>query len=120
VLSWDLIKERNTKTMQACLDQGPKAKHYYSDGFHYYPLLDYGSANHQANNNKSQTYSVESVNSDFRHYVRRFARRSTCFSKSLGALRDSLAFFVFCHNRRQLAKHQFPHTNFAISDFVPS
>ncbi len=119
-LSWDLVKERTPENMQACLDQGPRAKKYYSDQFYYYYLLDYSPANHRAYNNKSQTYSVESVNSDIRHYLRRFARRSRCFSRSLKSLRYTMAFFVYCHNRRQLAKRKFPQLNLGLSDFVHS
>jgi len=119
-LSWDLVKERTPENMQACLDQGPRAKKYYSDQFYYYYLLDYSPAIHRAYNNKSQTYSVESVNSDIRHYLRRFARRSRCFSRSLKALRNTMAFFVDCHNRRQLAKRKFPQLNLGLSDFVHS
>ena len=120
VLSWDLVQERTPENMQACLDQGPRAQRYYSDMFHYYSLLDYTPATHRSHNDKSQTYSVESVNADFRHYLRRFARRSKCFSRSLRALRLTITFFVYCHNRRQLAKRLFPHTNFGLSDFVPT
>jgi hypothetical protein len=78
--------------MQACLDQGPRAKQYYSDMFYYYSLLDYTPAKHRSHNDKSQTYSVESVNADFRHYLRRFACRSKCFSRSLKALRLTITF----------------------------
>ena len=95
-------------------------KQYYRDMFHYYSLLDYSPAKHQSHSNKSQTYSVESVNADFRHYLRRFARRRKCFSRSLKALRLTITFFVYCHNRRQLAKHHFPQISLGLSDFVPT
>ena len=120
ILSWDLVKERTQENMQICLDQGPKAQQYYSDQYYLYYRLTYTPARHQAHKNKSQTYSVESVNSDIRHYLRRFARRSKCFSRSLEALRHSIAFFVYCHNRRQLANSRFPQLDFGLSDFVPS
>jgi IS1 family transposase len=109
VLSWELVKERTPQNMQACLDQGPRAKQYYSDMFYYYSLLDYYPANHRSLNNQSQTYSVESVNADLRHYLRRLARRSRCFSRSFKAFRNTLTIFVYCHNQRQLAKQKFPH-----------
>ena len=119
-MSWDLVKERTQENMQACLDQGPRAKKYYSDKFYYYSLLDYSPAKHQSYSDKSQTFSVESVNADFRHYLRRFARRSKCFSRSLRALRLTISFFVYCHNRRQLAKYHFPQISLSLSDFVPT
>ena len=120
VLSWELVKERTPQNMQACLDQGPRAKQYYSDMFYYYSLLDYYPAKHRSLNNKSQTYSVESVNADLRHYLRRLARRSKCFSRSFKAFRNTLTIFVYCHNQRQLAKQKFPHRYYGLSDFAPT
>jgi IS1 family transposase len=117
-LSWDVVKERSPENMQACLDQGPSAKQYYSDMFHYYSLLDYRPGQHRSLNNKSQTYSVEAVNANMRHYLRRLARRSRCFSRSYKALRNTLSIFVYCHNQRQCAKIKFPDRNFGLSDFA--
>lgn len=113
-----MVKTRTPENMQSCLDQGPRAKQYYSDQFHYYTLLDYRPAKHRALNNKSQTYSVESVNANLRHYLRRLARRSCCFSRSFKAFRNTLIIFVYCHNQRQLAKQKFPGQDFGLSDFA--
>ncbi len=68
---------------------------------------------------KKETYAVEAVNADLRHYLKRFARRSRCFSRSLQAIRTQLYLFAFCYNHRQLMKHKYPQYPFSLIDFLP-
>jgi hypothetical protein len=58
--------------------------------------------------NKSQTYSVEAVNADLRHYLARLGRRSRCFSRCIEALRRAVDLFVRFYNARQLRKRKHP------------
>ena len=115
-----MVKERTYQNMQACLDQGPRAKQYHSDYFKIYYSLTYYPASHQMHKDKSETYSVEAVNADLRHYLRRLARRSRCFSRSLKALKHAIHIFVYCYNHRQLAKHKYPQYQYGLSDYVPT
>jgi hypothetical protein len=57
---------------------------------------------------KLETYSVEAVDADLRHYLKRLARKSRCFSRQMNSLVDNLKLFVYCYNQRQLAKRQHP------------
>jgi IS1 family transposase len=117
VLSWDAVSERTTEALQACLERAPQAKQYYSDAFPAYDNLYYG-APYQLRADKQETYAVEAVNADLRHYLKRLARRSRCFSRRLHSLVDNLRLFVYCYNQRQLAKRQFPKYSFHLVDFV--
>ena len=54
------------------------------------------------------TYSVEAVNADLRHYLKRLARKSRCFSRRMQSLAKNIQLFVYCYNHRQLAKRTFP------------
>ena len=117
VLSWDVVTERTSEALQACLERAPQAKQYYSDAFPVYDTLYYG-APHELRPDKQETYSVEAVNADFRHYLKRLARRSRCFSRRLHALIEHLRLFVYCYNHRQLAKRQFPKYSFHLVDFL--
>jgi len=116
-LSWDVVPERTTETMQACLEQAPQAKHYYSDAFPVYDTLYYG-APYELRTDKQETYSVEAVNADLRHYLKRLARKSRCFSRRMRSLADNLRLFVYCYNQRQLAKRRFPKYSFHLVDFI--
>jgi IS1 family transposase len=117
VLSWDAVPERSTEALQACLERAPQAKHYYSDAFPVYDNLYYG-APYELRSDKQETYSVEAVNADLRHYLKRLARRSRCFSRRMHSLMENLKLFVYCYNQRQLAKRQFPKYSFHLVDFV--
>lgn len=103
--------------MRACLDQALGAKKYFSDAFPIYGQLYYG-APFELLNNKSETYSVEAVNADMRHYMNRLARRSRCFSRKLQALRKNMRLFVYRYNQRQIMKRRFPKYSLHLIDFL--
>ena len=117
ILSWDVVAERTSEAIQACLECAPQAKQYYSDAFPVYDTLYYG-APYEMRTDKQQTYAVEAVNADLRHYLKRLARRSRCFSRRLQSLIENLRLFVYCYNQRQLAKRQFPKYPFHLVDFL--
>ena len=117
VLSWDVVAERTSAALQACLERAPQAKQYYSDAFPVYDTLYYGAPN-QLRPDKQETYSVEAVNADLRHYLKRLARKSRCFSRRMQSLIENLRLFVYCYNHRQLAKRQFPKYSFHLVDFL--
>ena len=117
MLSWDVVHERTSENMQACLERAPQAKQYYSDAFPVYDTLYYG-APYEMRKDKNETYSVEAVNADLRHYLKRLARKSRCFSRRLEALHKNMRLFVFCYNQRQMMKRQYPKYSFHLIDFL--
>ena len=68
--------------------------------------------------NKSQTFRVEGMNAELRHYLARLARRSRCFSRCQQAFGFAIQLFVFAWNRRQLHRQAFPGYTFHLMDFV--
>ena len=117
LLSWDVVSERSTLNLQACLERAPQAKQYYSDAFPGYDNLYYG-APYEMRTDKKETYSVEVVNADLRHYLKRLARKSRFFSQRLEALRKNLQLFAYCYNQRQLMKLAYPQYNLPLIDFL--
>ena len=105
VLSWDVVLTRSSEALQACLERAPQAKQYYSDAFPLYDTLYYG-APYEMRTDKKEIYSVEAVNADLRHYLKRLDRR-------LDALSRKIRLFVYCYNHQQLMKHLYP--NYSIS-----
>jgi len=67
---------------------------------------------------KKETYSVEAVNADLWHYLKRLAGKSRCFSRRLDALRKNLQLFAYCYNQRQLLKQKYPLYNLPLIDFL--
>ncbi len=94
------------------VDEVPKAKAYFSDGWDAYALLWYHSGCYQVSMGKSDTYPVEAGNAESRHYLARLARLSRCFSRCPHALECALRLFVYCFNSRQLRKRKHPATPF--------
>jgi insertion element IS1 protein InsB len=67
--------------------------------------------------NKSETYAVEAVNADLRHYLARLGRRSRCFSRCIRALRRAVDLFVR-YNARQLRKRKYPQYPAPLATFI--
>jgi len=78
----------------------------------------YYGAPYELRNDKKETYSVEGVNAELRHYLKRLARRSRCFSRCPYALKCAIRLLVFCYNQRQLWKRLYPAYPANLIDFL--
>ena len=117
VLSWDVVLTRSSEALQSCLERAPQAQQYYTDAFPVYDTLYYG-APYEMRTDKKETYSVEAVNADLRHYLKRLARKSRCFSRRVEALYRNIRLFVYCYNQRQLMQRLYPKYSFQLIDFL--
>lgn len=108
IIGWSVQVERTQTTLQALLDSSPQAVWYYSDLFATYKTLLYTPGTHTPMPDKSETYRVEGMNAELRHYLARLARRSRCFSRCIHALRRAVKLFVYAWNCRQLYRQTYP------------
>jgi len=53
---------------------------------------------------KAETYTIESYNALFRHYLARFHRKTKCYSKSVHMVEISVSLLIFELNRRNFKK----------------
>jgi IS1 family transposase len=113
-----VVEERTQAAIQQMVDEAPKAKWYFSDGFDAYSRLWYHFGRYEVSEGKNDTYSVEGDNAELRHYLARLAPKSRCFSRCLEALQNALKLLVFAFNRRQLHKQLFPNFQAHVMDFV--
>ena len=118
VVGWAVGLDCGQDRWQAILDTAPSATLYYSDACPTYLALVYAPAIHVALPNKSQTYRVEGVNAELRHYLARLARRSRCFSRHLNALTQAIKLFVYAWNRRQLYRQAHPNYPAHVRQFI--
>ena len=118
ILGWAVVWVRTQEAIQLMIDEAPKAKWYYSDGFDAYKWLWYHFGRYEVSEGKSETYSVEGDNAELRHYLARLARKSRCFSRCPYALECALRLFVYAFNSRQLYKQRFPHYPAHVMNFV--
>ena len=91
-------RDKMSSTIQQMVDTAPEAKQYCTDG--YYGYLDVVfPGKHSFNvHNKKDTFTVESVNADLRHYIPTLARWSRCFPRKLDNLQAVLNVFVKAFN----------------------
>jgi len=111
------VWQRNQAVGQLLVNQSP-AQQYYSDQFPLYDSLEYRRGYHLSLFDKSETYSVEGVNAELRHYLTRLARKSRCFSRCIDWLNRHLKAFAHAWNRRQLHNRAFPFDKRHVIDFV--
>ena len=69
-----------------CFVHGLSAQCYATDGYKAYRFFPHN----QHLVGKEHTFTVEGKNSQIRHYLARFHRRTKCYSKSLAMARYSL------------------------------
>ncbi len=74
----------------------------YGDEMKRLQALLYTLGTHTPMPDKSQTYRVEGVNAELRHYLARLRRSTQCFSRCIKALIRAVKLFVFAWNGRQL------------------
>ena len=116
IVGFDIACDKSRERIQRLVDRSVKARQYYSDAYSAYSEVCYESA-HTSLKDKSQTHTVEGVNSDLRHYIPSLRRRSKCFFRSLETAK---AVFVNAFNLFARAKKNFPHLKsaFCLSSFI--
>jgi IS1 family transposase len=117
-VGWSVLGHQSREAFQEVVDQSPHANQYFSDHNPIYSALVYYPGKYAQSDGKSETYSVEGVNAECRHYLARLVRRSRCFSRCPHALTCAIKLFVFCHNSRQLYNHKYPKYSRPMIDFV--
>lgn len=106
-----VTQEKLSKYIQEVVDNAPEAKRYCTDGYSGYLDVVFPGEHIRNIHDKSDTFTVEGVNADLRHYIPVLARRSRCFCRSLETLRAVVDVFVEAYNRFGLAKHNFKLSN---------
>ena len=124
IVGFDVARDKCAMRIQSIVDGGPEAKNYCTDG--YVGYLDVIYPGHHVRNmrDKSDTFTVEGINADLRHYIPILARRSRCFARKMETLRAVVEVFVDAYNRFGTAKHEYRKRRpkgslpFALVDFL--
>ena len=107
IVGFDVAFDKSPNRIQAIVDKAPEAKNYCTDGWSGYVDVICPGNHIQNVNNKNDTFTVEGVNADLRHYIPILAHRSRCFPRKLETLQAVIAVFVDAYNRFGLAKMNF-------------
>jgi len=124
IVGFDAAFDKSPARIQDIVDNAPEAKAYCTDGWQGYIDVVYPGQHIRNVRDKSDTFTVEGINADLRHYVPVLARRSRCFARKLQTLQAVLAVFVEAYNRFGTAKLKYRtrRTNgelpFSVLDFL--
>lgn len=104
IVGFDVAFDKSPERIQNIVNNGPNANYYYTDGYFGYVDIIYLGKHIRNVHDKSNTYTVENVNADFRHYISIPARRSRCFPRSIETLKAVVSVFVDVYNRFEREK----------------
>jgi insertion element IS1 protein InsB len=107
IVGFDVAFDKSPKRIQAIVDSAPTAENYCTDGWSGYVDVVYPGKHVQNISNKNDTFTVEGINADLRHYIPILRRRSRCFARKIETLHAVMDVFVEAYNRFGVAKHKF-------------
>jgi IS1 family transposase len=116
--------DKSSKHIQAMVDAAPEADKYCTDGYTGYLDVVYQGKHIRNVRDKSDTFTVEGVNADLRHYIPILARSSRCFPRKLETLQAVLAVFAeayYCFGVAKLkwrASHDKSEVPFSVIHFL--
>ena len=106
IVGFDVAFDKSPKRIQGIVDAASPAKNYCTDGFLGYVDVVYPGRHVRNARDKSDTYTVEGINADLRHYIPVLARRSRCFARKLETLQAVVEVYVDAYNQFGRAKHK--------------
>lgn len=107
IIGREVSLDKAAQTIQSMVDRAPEAAMYCTDGYVGYMDVIYPGRHIRNTRDKSDTFTVEEVNADLRHYIPLLARRSRCFPQKLETLQAVMGVFVGSYNRFGRTKHKY-------------
>ena len=107
IVGFDVAFDKAPERIQKIVDNAPNAEAYATDGFLGCLDVVYPGRHILNITDKKDTFTVEGINADLRHYIPILARRSRCFARILETLTAVINVFVEAYNRFGLAKQHF-------------
>jgi len=104
IVGFAVATDKSPDRIQAIVDSAPEAKSYCTDGYLGYVDIVYPGRHIRNVRNKNDTFTVEGINADIRHYIPVLARRSRCFCRKIETLEAVLAVFIDAYNKFAEAK----------------
>ena len=95
ILGYTVSPDKSAETLQKVVDMAPYSETYCTDGYNGYLDTIFPGKHIFNPHNKNDTFTVEGVNADLRHYIPTLARRSRCFPKKVGESSGSP--YGFCY-----------------------
>ena len=107
IVGFSAANDKSPERIQGIVDSAPDVDNYCTDGYLGYIDVAYPGKHIRNARDKSDTFTVEGINADLRHYIPVLARKSRCFCRTLGTLLAVLAVFVNAYNKFGEAKMKY-------------
>jgi len=104
IAGFSAAADKSPERIQGIVDSAPDVENYCTDGYLGYIDVVYPGKHIRNVHDKSDTFTVEGINSDLRHYIPVLARKSRCFCRTLETLEAVLAVFIDAYNKFGEAK----------------
>jgi len=110
IVGFAVAYDKSPERIQGIVDAAPPALKYCTDGYLGYVDVVYPGKHVRNVHNKNDTFTVEGINADLRHYLPVLVRRVRCFCRSLETLQAVVEVFVDAYNAFGIAKlkHRVP------------
>ena len=124
IVNFSVSETKSSEKIQELVDKSPEAEKYCTDGYVGYMDTIFPGEHIRNVRDKKDTYTVESVNADLRHYIPILRRRSRCFARSIKTLTAVMGVFMEAFNRFGIAKYKYRQANpnrlppFGLVDFL--
>ncbi len=124
IVGFDVARDKSPDRIQRIIDSTPPANTYFTDGYTGHIDVVYPGKHVRNMHNKRDTFTVEGINADLRHYIPLLARRSRRFARSLDTLLAVLEVSVDAYNQFGLTKYAYRKHHpsrdvpFALVDFL--
>ena len=111
IVGFSVTEEKTSVKIQEIVDSGPEAGKYCTDGYNGYLDVVFPGEHVRNIHDKKDTFTVEGINADLRHFIPLLRRRSRCFARSIETLTAVIDVFVEAYNRFGLAKSKYRQAN---------
>jgi IS1 family transposase len=124
IVGYDVAFDKSPSRIQDIVDNSLVADTYHTDGWLGYVDVIYPGTHIRNTRDKSDTFTVEGVKADLRHYIPILARKSRCFARKIETLQIVMNVFADAYNQFGIAKHKYRQRRmtgelpFAIVDFL--
>ena len=106
-MGFDIAYDKAPERIQKIVDNAPNAEAYATGGYLGYADVVCPGKHIRNICDKSDTFTVEGVNADLRHYIPTLVRRSWCFARTIETLTAVTEVFIEAYDRFGIAKQHF-------------
>jgi len=99
IVGFSAATDKSPDRIQEIVDSAPDVENYCTDGYLGYIDVVYPGKHIRNVRDKGDTFTVEGINADLRHYIPVLSRKSRCFCRTIETLVAVLAVFIDAYNK---------------------